>query len=114
MASETDISAGKQGHENHESNEQIVQNERMVQICEEAHIHSMLHREEIEASKICGCFFCMHIFSPEEIKEWIDVQHRQDPQTAICPKCGIDAVIGDRSGYEINFEFLYSMNSYWF
>ena len=35
-------------------------------------------------------------------------------QTAICPFCGIDSVIGDRSGVPITKEFLSGMNQVWF
>ena len=84
------------------------------ELCDKAHNHSAIHREEILSSKVCGCFFCLHMFRPEDIEDWIDIQYYKDAQTAICPKCGIDAVIGDESGYKINFEFLYVMNAYWF
>jgi hypothetical protein len=75
----------------------------------EAHGHSSMHRAEIMASTICGCFYCWHIFPLGDITEWTD-----DEQTAICPKCGIDSVIGDKSGFEISGQFLTHMKSYWF
>ena len=69
------------------------------------------HREQLLNDKVCGCFYCEHIFSPNEIKDWID----DDPGgTAVCPYCGIDAVIGESSGYPITKEFLSKMNKYWF
>ena len=34
--------------------------------------------------------------------------------TAICPRCGIDSVLGDRSGFPISAEFLSEMQRYWF
>lgn len=58
--------------------------------------HSWKHRAEIESSRICGCFFCLNTFPPNDVFEWID-----DGRTAMCPKCGIDAVIGDASGLPI-------------
>lgn len=54
-----------------------------------AHTHSTKHRIELEASEHCGCFFCFRIFKTGEIKTWTDGN-----QTALCPSCGIDAVIG--------------------
>ena len=30
------------------------------------------------------------------------------------PHCGIDSVIGDRSGVNISVEFMTRMNAYWF
>lgn len=29
-----------------------------------AHRHSIRHREEVLGSELCGCFYCLHIFSP--------------------------------------------------
>lgn len=75
-----------------------------------AHSHCSGHREELEASKLCGCFYCLRIFPPNKIVEWID-----DPdETAMCPFCGIDSVIGDKSGYPLTEKFLSRMYRYWF
>ena len=74
-----------------------------------AHAHSSKHREELQASQACGCFFCQEIFSPERIEEWCD-----KGQTAICPSCGIDAVIGSESGFPITKAFLGRMHEFWF
>jgi hypothetical protein len=74
-----------------------------------AHRHSIRHRSELERSTFCGCFYCLSIFSPSEIIGWID-----DGQTAICPKCPVDSVIGSASGYPITTEFLKRMHDYWF
>jgi hypothetical protein len=75
----------------------------------EAHTHSSSHSEEIKQSKICGCFYCLEIFTLDKIEEWVD-----DNRTGLCPNCGIDAVLGDKSGYPITKEFLTSMNEHWF
>jgi hypothetical protein len=37
-----------------------------------------------------------------------------DAQTALCPRCGSEAVLGDKSGYPINAGFLTRMNEAWF
>ena len=74
-----------------------------------AHRHCTRNRAELERSKLCGCFYCMDIYSPQEIHDWID-----DDQTALCAKCPVDSVIGDVSGYPITVEFLKRMNSHWF
>jgi hypothetical protein len=74
-----------------------------------AHKHSANHRGEIECSELCGCFYCEKVFSPVEIKEWIDGN-----KTAMCPHCGIDAVIGSASGFVLTKEFLHGMCDYWF
>lgn len=76
---------------------------------ERAHKRSIYHRDEIYQSGPCGCFSCLETFEPRVIEEWTD---RGD--TALCPFCGIDAVLGDASGYPVTEEFLAAMNARWF
>jgi hypothetical protein len=78
-----------------------------------AHRHSIRHRAEVLASARCGCFYCGAIFPPAAITEWIDPWEGVD-QTALCPRCGIDAVIGSESGYPITADFLMAMKQQWF
>lgn len=75
-----------------------------------AHAHSIYNRSQIMASRICGCFYCLKIFESNEIVDWTDA----DDDTALCPSCEIDSVIGDASGYPITREFLLKMQEYWF
>lgn len=75
----------------------------------EAHKHSSDHREQILTSESCGCFYCISIYTPNEIVEWVD-----DDKCDICPKCSIDSVIGSRSGFPINEDFLKQMHRHWF
>ena len=84
-----------------------------------AHKHCANHREEILGSKLCGCFYCIKLFCPDEILDWIDTSTEETDinekgQTALCPKCGIDSVIGDASGFPIDISFLKKMHGYWF
>ena len=79
----------------------------------QAHKHCTYNREEIIHSEICGCFYCLATFKPTEIDEWIDEKDGIG-QTAMCPKCGIDSVIGSRSGIAITKEFLDKMHQHWF
>ncbi len=76
----------------------------------EAHTYSINHKSKILKDKKCGCFYCLKIFSPTEITDWIE----DEKGTAICPHCGIDAVIGESSGFSITEEFLLKMKNYWF
>jgi len=80
----------------------------------EGHKHSSNNRAELSRSVKCGCFCCCSIFSPTEIEKWIDGDERGIGQTALCPHCGIDSIIGDASGYTISLEFLKRMEHYWF
>ncbi len=82
-------------------------------------IHSKCgwHEEDIIKSKVCGCFYCLSIFCPIEIKEWIeepDHCRRGPGKTAICPRCGIDSVLPDNIGHDITVEFLKLMQNKYF
>jgi hypothetical protein len=79
----------------------------------QAHKHSIRHRAEILASEICGCFYCLATFPPEDIDIWVDEENAVG-QTAICTECGIDSVIGSASGFPITREFLARMKAHWF
>ena len=76
----------------------------------EAHKYSSNHKAELLNDPICGCFYCIQVFSPQEITEWVEDIHG----TALCPYCGIDSIIGESSGYQINTEFLQQMYNHWF
>ena len=78
---------------------------------DEAHKHSINNKEEIEKSESCGCFYCKKIFKSSEVKEWIK---DKNGDTAKCPHCLTDSVIGDASGYALTDEFLTQMNKKWF
>lgn len=75
----------------------------------EAHKHSSNHAGLVKASESCGCFYCLTVFKPAEIKEWTD-----RGQTAICPHCGIDSVLPDKAGVPLTDEFLKEMERAWF
>ncbi|OGB06576.1 MAG: hypothetical protein A3E25_20355 [Burkholderiales bacterium RIFCSPHIGHO2_12_FULL_69_20] len=86
-----------------------------------AHRHTTNNRAEVEASALCGCCYCMQTFPPSEIVAFtgLDMDNLDDPdaadaETALCPRCGSESVIGDRSGYKINAQFLGNMNEAWF
>jgi len=76
---------------------------------EEAHIHCTGNEEALRGSAVAGCFYCCQIFRPAEIEDFLDGE-----RTALCPRCGIDSVIGDRSGIPITDQFLRRMHAYWF
>ena len=74
-----------------------------------AHRFSSKHRKQLEKDNICGCFYCTRIFYPAEIDEWID-----NNDTALCPYCGMDSVIGESSGFPITDQFLKEMHREFF
>ena len=82
---------------------------------EEAWEHCSHHREEIMKSKFCACFYCLKVFPRKEIEEWTDWEEDDTPKTAICPKCKVDAVLGNASGLPIrDTGFLEAMYERWF
>jgi len=81
-----------------------------LETLEAAHRHSIDHRDELERSAICGCFYCCRTCSVTEVEDWID-----EGGTALCPHCGIDSVIGSASGYPVDQPaFLRAMHARWF
>ena len=72
-----------------------------------AHKLSSYHRKQLANIGRAACFYCLAFFDPAEIAEWVD-----DEQTALCPKCGIDAVLPATE--EVTPEFLKQMHQYWF
>jgi hypothetical protein len=73
------------------------------------HKQSANHRAAIWAGKYCGCFHCLRRFSPYKIKEWID-----DGETALCPFCGMDAVLPKGRETDANLSKLGPMRDHWF
>ena len=75
-----------------------------------AHDLSIFNRKQIEASESYGCFHCRRFGPVSEILDWAD-----DGDTPLCPRCGIDAIIGSASGFPVtNLRFLGEMKRRWF
>jgi len=75
----------------------------------DAHKHSKGHRAEVEGSGRCACFFCFRTFPPTAIKTWTD-----SAQTALCPSCGVDSVLGSASSHRLDDGFLRKMHQHYF
>jgi len=67
------------------------------------------HKDLLDQSPRCGCYYCKKVYETKEIKEWTD-----KGQTAICPHCGIDAVLPEAAGYELTEASLDTINKFWF
>ncbi|HEX7901918.1 MAG TPA: hypothetical protein VF950_29435 [Planctomycetota bacterium] len=80
----------------------------------EAHRHSLDNRDEIEKSDRCACFYCLAVFKPGDIQEWIWEGKDGVARTALCPKCGIDTVIGSASGIDLDPKFIEKMRDVYF
>ena len=72
------------------------------------HARSMNNRGALLDSRQCGCFFCLKLYDPASITDWIR------EETAICPYCGVDAVIPESYDYELDDSLLLAMKEYWF
>ena len=66
------------------------------------------HRQAVMLSHTCGCFYCYTLFNPQRVEEWTD-----DGCTALCPSCGIDAVL---PGYWVKLTplLLQQMHAFYF
>lgn len=75
-----------------------------------AHTHSSDHRRLLQEDGQCGISTCLNIFPPGSIERWIP-DTRDD--TAICPHCTNDSVLGNSCGHEITTEFLKTLRRFW-
>ena len=73
------------------------------------HSHTLRNRKEIEASHSCVCISCCEIFPASEVVDYID-----EGETALCPICGIDAVIGDCTGISMDRETINELHKEYF
>lgn len=67
-----------------------------------------MHRAQVLRSSTCGCFHCLSTFAPTSITTWVD-----EGKTALCPVCGVNAVIGSDSGSLITRELLETLKHQW-
>ncbi|MFA5664605.1 hypothetical protein [Castellaniella sp.] len=82
---------------------------------------SIANRPALSMSPYCGCFHCKRILAFRDIREWTDAPYGTSPDkynetgdTALCPHCGFDTVIGSASGFSVTEALLEQMHAYWF
>lgn len=75
------------------------------------HSHSIRNRKEIDQSEYCHCFSCIRSYPSPVVMNFIK---DGESETALCPYCSIDTVIGDACGLELNPEILTALNKQWF
>jgi len=88
-----------------------------IKLLQDAHRHSIHNKEEIKRSNWCGCFHCLETFPAEDVDVWIDRDMafgNKVGSTALCPKCGVDSVVADASGFSLHNEFLREMSDFYF
>lgn len=66
---------------------------------EDIYKHTKNNEIEIFQSKKCGCLFCTSIFDARKVNEWSGDGKNA---SAICPHCGMNTLIGDKSGHQID------------
>lgn len=86
---------------------------------ESLHKYSSRNRDLLSRSNRAGCFYCQTLFDPKEIEDWIDGRQVEtgelsDGVTALCPRCGIDAVLPSAAPIQLSEELLAEMHEHWF
>lgn len=76
---------------------------------EKLHTYSSNNKRLIEKSSKCYCFHCKREMSSKEVTTYLS-----NEETALCPYCGIDAIIPDAINDELNDDIIDEMNKYWF
>lgn len=73
------------------------------------------NRAILETVRKCGCYYCLKLYSPSEIEEWSsEPREGVEKCTAICPYCGVDAVLAESSKYPLTKDFLREMRKEFF
>ena len=75
----------------------------------EACDYSIQHKAALEASWIAACYYCQTVFPASMVSEFTD-----GGETALCPYCGIDAVLPSAAGYDFSQASLQALNEFWF
>lgn len=93
--------------------------EQMLQIAamsdeelSEIHTHCTANREEIEASSRCACLYCQEVYRATEVNDFIVEPSLKE--TALCPRCGANAVIGDATGIPFYKELIRKLHQRYF
>jgi hypothetical protein len=73
-----------------------------------AHEHSFKNRAEIARSHLCACFHCLNTYPASEVTDWTGDENGVG-QTALCPRCPVDSVLGDASRLPLEPGFLRAM-----
>ncbi len=75
---------------------------------EAVHHLSFCNRGAVKESTHVGCFYCCEEYSADQITAWVD-----KGRTALCPICGIDAVLPD-AWIAVNEELLVLLQERYF
>jgi uncharacterized Zn-finger protein len=81
-----------------------------VKDLQEAHKYTHDNGYLLFAKQDCVCIYCGERFNSSDIVE----HYLSDTGQAACPYCGIDAVIGEVSGFKLTDKFIEAMYEYFF
>ena len=70
------------------------------------------NRSAIEGNPSCRCFHCGSSFSGDDIVDWLSEADGED--TALCPCCGVDAVISSTTEHSLSTALLAALYIKWF
>ena len=73
-----------------------------------AHKYTNENYKMLQHEQNCRCIYCRKEFSSLRIDEYTG------DNTALCPMCGIDAVIGELSGYKFDDDEALMMHTFFF
>ncbi len=73
--------------------------------------HTANNEMDILKSKKCSCLFCRQTYDARKVNDW---SNDDNGVTALCPECGMDAVVGDASGFSFDHEDLKAINLAYF
>jgi hypothetical protein len=71
---------------------------------------SIGNKARLADAKDCGCFFCLSHFPASAAEYWDD----EGGETAVCPECGIDSVIGEYDDERVSDDLLRAMKERFF
>ena len=64
----------------------------------------------LNQSNYAACYSCKRIFKSKDVTTFLN----EGVGTAVCPYCGIDSVLGDKTGLGLSVENIQQLHDYWF
>jgi hypothetical protein len=81
---------------------------------------AMHNKTQLSLATECACYACVKVFLVNEIKEWTDdwdyrrkIEAPQNEHTAVCPHCGIDAILPINMEEDKDLVNLQKIHDYW-
>lgn len=78
------------------------------------------NKVQLSLTNECACYSCVKVFFVSEIKEWTDnwdyrqkTESTKNEHTAVCPYCGVDAVLPINLEEDKDLINLQKIHDYW-